>query len=183
MALAHARRGTQSWVNKLDRIFGGDEWREINASNSEERAEECVAILREAVSAKWATYIRMVDKGRTRYFLLHLTNHDSGREYMKECMWAACPEEGYYARITDNPRQQYLIQPKPDLGLLEGWLIEKLMIEPRRWQSLMDDLREEIWVPKHLNEVIRQARRKGIIRGSDYEGPFSQKRNPLLSLE
>jgi len=51
----------------------------------------------------------------TRYMLLHLTNHDAGRDLMKDCMWKMSPVEGMTARIADNARQEFLITPEPDL--------------------------------------------------------------------
>src|SRR5262249_36155796 len=118
--------------------------------------------------------------GRIRYFLLHLTKHDAGRDLMRECMWKACPDGGFYASKADNPRQRLLIQPEPNLRPLRDWLTERLSAAPRRWQDLTEDLREELWLGKHLNEVIREMRNSGDIEADEYAKKFARSNNPRL---
>ena len=150
--------------------------------DSDQRAEEMLKYIRKVIGAKWCTYIRMMgSNNRTRYFLLHLTNSNNGRDLMKEVVWKCCPENGYYARQKDDHRQQYLIQPEPDLKPLRGWLIKKLSQKPCRWQDLDNILREEIWLPKHLRSIIIDMRKSGEITGSDYSDRFSRKANPILT--
>jgi len=183
MAIAQGRDGHAGLTKTLDSVFDGDDWKNIDAADFDARAEQCVQLLRKKIGAEWATYIRMLGPNdTTRYFLLHLTNHDRGREYMKECMWKSCPEDGYYARIKDNPRQQYLIKPEPDLSDLESLVIKRLSVKDERWQDLIEAMREEIWLPKHLNEVVRALRKEGAIEGKEYSSTFNPSNNPLLSL-
>ncbi len=184
MAIAHARSGKAGWVNRLNSIFDGEGWRSITADMTfDERAEQCVNLIRQMTNATWPTYIRMLGDNRaTRYFLLHLTNHDAGRDLMKECMWKSCPAEGYYARKSDNPSQQWLIRPEPDLLPLERWLIDRLRGEPLRWQNLIEEVRPEIWLEKHLNAVVRKLRNDGVLEGTDFQKSFNPSNNPLLSL-
>lgn len=184
MAIAQGREGgPPGMIKRLNQICDGDDWKGVNAEDHDARAEQCVAILRDKVGAKWATYIRMLQKNNTtRYFLLHLSNHDAGRVHMKECMWKSCPEEGYYARIKDNPKQQYLLKPEPDLSPLEEWLIKRLSKGPVRYQTLFEELKDEIWLDKHLNQVVRKLRKEGALEGTDYDGKFAPTNNPLLSL-
>lgn len=64
------------------------------------------------------------DNKVTRYVLAHFTNHEAGRDLMKDCMWAACPDGGFYARRSDNPNQTLLIEVEPNLGPLDDWLVQ-----------------------------------------------------------
>ena len=66
----------------LNLIFDGDEWRgRIVSPDFDERADQAVDLLREKIGARWATFVRMLGENRaTHYFLLHLTNHDDGRD-------------------------------------------------------------------------------------------------------
>ncbi len=96
----------------LNRVFDGDGWRKIDGDDSDTRADQCADLFRKMTGAKWGTYIRMLDKGRIRYFLLHLTKSDAGRDLMKECIWMSCPQGGFYASRADNPRQVVLVEPK-----------------------------------------------------------------------
>jgi hypothetical protein len=183
MAIQQARAGSMpGMLATLNSLFDGDKWKKICADGSDDRAEQCADLLREITGARWGTHIRMLDNSRIRYFLLHLTNHDAGRNLMKECIWKACPDGGYYASKSDNPRQRYLIEPEPDLRPLRSWVTERLKAGPKRWRDLTDELREEFWLAKHLNEVIRDMRKGKEIVADGYTGPFAPKNNPLLHL-
>lgn len=118
MAVAQRPDPGSGMADTLDAIFDGDEWRtEIDAENVDQRIDQAVALLARKVGARWWTYIRMVSGGKaTRYLLLHLTNHDKGRDLIKDCIWTVCPDGGYYVRKSDNPNQPMLIQPEPDLA-------------------------------------------------------------------
>jgi hypothetical protein len=81
----------------------------------------------------------MVDDGTggqaTRYVLLHLTNSDDGRDLMKECAWSVSPAGGFMVRRSDNPDQQFLIKPEPDLRPLRDWIISRLSRRRERCPS------------------------------------------------
>lgn len=184
MALVHGCNDRDGGMSRrLDTIFNGGDWTTIDAANLDERADQCAHLFRQMVGARWATYIRMLGKNEaTRYFLLHLTNHDAGREYMKECMWKSCPEGGFYVRQTDNPAQQFLIKREPDLDPIEAWVIGRLSSGPIRWKQLIEETRRELWLKKHTNEVIRKLREEEAIVASDYDGACTPSKNPLLAL-
>jgi len=113
--------------------------------------------------------------------LLHLTNHDAGRDLMKECMWKVSPSQAFVARASDDPSQQFLITPEPNLSPLRQWVLQRLSERSRRWQDLIQEVRSEVWVQKQLNEIIRQLRKEKVIhyRGADR---FAMKNNPELYL-
>jgi three-Cys-motif partner protein len=183
MAIQQAQAGDKAGMAAtLNSVFDGEGWKKICAGESDDRAEQCADLFREICGARWGTHIRMLDSGRTRYFLLHLTNHDAGRDLMKECLWKACPDGGFYASKSDNPRQQLLIQPEPNLRPLHVWVADRLKAGSKHWQDLTEDLREELWLPKHLNDVIRSMRKNKEIVPDGYTGLFAPKNNPLLHL-
>lgn len=185
MAIALGKTGaSEGMIQTLNDVFGGDEWRtEINSDDIDERADQAAQLLARKLGAKWHTYIKMLgDNGRTRYMLIHLTNHDDGRDLMKDCVWKVAPDGGYYARKSVDPGQQLLIMPEPDLTPLREWVIARLKAKPRRWQDLQADLRPELWREPHLNDMIRTLRKEGVVVGTDFQGVFSAARNPLLSL-
>jgi len=101
---------------------------------------------------------------------------------MKECMWKTCPQGGFYASKSENPKQAILLQPEPDLLPLHVWLAERLSAGPKHWQALTAEIREELWLAKHLNGVIRSMYRAGEIVADGYTGQFAQTRNPRLQL-
>jgi three-Cys-motif partner protein len=184
MAIMQARNGNIGMGALLDSIFAGRNWGRIDSGDFDERAEQCVQQFQEMTGARWATRILMLAKNRkTRYFLLHLSNHDAGRDLMKECIWKSCPDNGFYVRQSDNPKQQFLVRPEPDLTQIRQWLLAELSSGPVRWKQLREKTRKEIWLPRHTNEVVRQLRKAGVVVASDYAGPCTESNNPLLSLK
>jgi len=185
MAIHQARTGEKPGLAAtLDDAFDGNEWKTmIDASDIDDRADQAVRLLAEKIGARWHTYIRMLgDNGRTRYVLLHLTNHDEGRDLMKDCLWKVVPDGGYYARKSADPGQLLLITPVPDLTPLRNWVLQRLGAQPRRWRDLQTELRPELWREPQLNQVIRTLRAEGTIEAREYSGPFSLKANPLLRI-
>jgi len=186
---AHTQQGA---AELLDFMFDGPAWRErITAVDTEERCDETIAFIVSLVGAKWGTSVRMLGENRvTRYVLLHLTNNDDGRDLMKTTMWKVCdPGEGdFLARKTDDPGQGVLLKPDPDLRPLEEWLRKKLSHRPMRYADLQEALREELWLNKHLADVVREGRvtdtrPNGWLEATSYKGAFSAKANPLLRLK
>jgi three-Cys-motif partner protein len=174
---------SEGMAETLDLIFEGDGWRKLTGLPFNEQADACINLFRSNIGAKWSTHIKMLGKNSaTRYMLMHLTNHDAGRDLMKDCIWKACPEGGYLARISDNPKQQFLIEPKPDLKPLQEWVLQHLLNGPVRWQDLIAMLRQEIWREPQLNQIIRGLRKAKAIDGRDYENRFVPSQNPELYL-
>ena len=128
--------------------------------------------------------MRMVTGGQaTRYVLVHLTNSDAGRDLMKECAWSVSPAGEFLVRRSDDPDQQFLIQPEPDLRPLRDWVIRRLSRRPQRWQDLHAAVRSEWWLPRHVNEVVRILRTAGVITADTVPGRrFGASANPVLRL-
>jgi hypothetical protein len=92
--------------------------------------------------------------------LLHLTNSDHGRDLMKEGAWSVSPAGEFLVRRSDNPDQQFLIEPEPDLRPLRQRVVDRLSRRPERWQDLHAAIRPEWWLPKHINEVVRELKKR-----------------------
>jgi three-Cys-motif partner protein len=185
MAIAQAKQGSSSaagLANTLDSVFHGQDWRvRIDSADFDIRANQAVELLAEKLGARWATHIRMLGDNRvTRYLLLHLTNHDDGRDLMKDCMWKVCPDGGFYARKSDDFSQEYLISPTPDLRPLRKKILERLSERPQRWHELTDWLRSEVWRAPHLTTVLRELRDEKKIAAEDFVGRFGPKADPLF---
>jgi three-Cys-motif partner protein len=169
----------KSFQATLNRLFDSESWRTINADHADGRAEQCAKLFREMTGAKWGTHLRMLDDGRIRYFLLHLTNHDAGRDLMKDAMWMACPDGGFAASKSDNPQQQLLIQREPDFKPLRDWITARLAAKPAHWEQLATLLRDELWREPQLNDALRAMRKEGLIAA---RGTFGRTQNPRISL-
>ena len=168
----------------LDQIFDGNVWLDgISSEDPDERAFQAANLIRNMVEARWATSIRMLGRNNvTRYLLLHLTNHDAGRDLMKDCMWKVCPDGGFYASKNLDPAQQLLITPTPDLAPLETWVLERLREAPGRWSQIEAELRETLWRGPQLNKVIRDFVADGTLEATEHEGRPTRKADPVLGL-
>lgn len=157
MAIRQRQPAEHGLATTLNRIFAGDDWRTIDGETVNERMDQTVRLLSSRIGSKWYTYIRMTSGGdAVKYLLLHLTNHDQGRELMKECMWKVAPDGGFEVRQRDDHRQPLLIKPEPDLTPLRAWLLDRLRRRPHAWSELENEIRQELWLPTHLRTVIRQ---------------------------
>lgn len=168
----------------VDAIFNSKDWRaRITSEDHAERAQQAALLYQEMVGARWGTTMRMLgDNNATRYLLLHLTNHRAGRELMKDCMWRVAPDGQFVARKTDNPSQQVLLSPDPDLSPLRAWVLGVLSERPYRWSELEEMNLESPWRTPHLNEVIRSLRKDGALEAYAYTGKCSRKADPMLRL-
>ena len=178
------RDQTPRMTQTLDSIFNGPSWRSLtDVEDTNLRAGKAINLLQEMTEAKWATWITMRGSNNaTRYMLMHLTNHDAGRDLMKDCIWKVCPDGGFHVGKSENPDQLFLVTPEPDLAPLRDWVITRLSDGPQHWKNLIANIRSEIWREPHLNSVVRELRKNRTIRGDDYTGRFCPKSNPLLSL-
>jgi hypothetical protein len=185
MALAQART-VPGKAQLLDRIFGHEDWRRIAIlGDHDERCEKVVSLIKTIVNAKWATSVRMLGLNDvTEYVLLHLTNHDAGRDLMKRALWRECRSSGgrFVARKSDDPAQIVLLSPEPDLSVLEAMIVSALSRQALRWRALHHMIRGEIWLDTHVNQVITRLLKEKRIVPSDYEGKCSATSNPVLRL-
>ncbi len=165
MAMHQELKAGHGQAENLDRLFGGDAWRNIRGETMVERADQGAKLLADRVGAKWWTHVRMVSGGdAVRFFLLHLTNHDDGRDLMKECVWTVCPGGSMSVRRSENPNQFLLIEEKPDLAPLRQWLVARLQAGPVLRDVLKEELRSKIWRWKHLGDVEAELKQQKRLR-------------------
>lgn len=165
MAIRQEPAAGHGQAENLDRLFGGDAWRSIRDETMVGRADQAAKLLADRLGAKWWTHVRMVLGGdAVRFFLLHLTNHDDGRDLMKECVWKVCPGGSMSVRRSEDPNQFFLIEEEPDLTPLQDWVVARLQSGPVSTDTLKEELRSKIWRWKHLRHVEAQLRRRGWLR-------------------
>jgi three-Cys-motif partner protein len=98
---------------------------------------------------------------RTKYYLLHVSNHVKAVLLMKEIMWPLGDEEGTFD--FSGEAQGMLISSTPTVQELENILLSRF-----KGQDLgFDELRELTWklpfVAKHYREVIRRLEGKSVV--------------------
>ncbi len=98
---------------------------------------------------------------RTKYYLLHVSNHVKAVLLMKEVMWPLGDEEGTLDYSGES--QGVLISSTPTVDQLETILLREF----KGKELGFDDLRERTWmlpfVEKHYREVIKRLEGKDVM--------------------
>ena len=170
-------------ASNMDSLFGCPDWRNLSSiEDSQERAHETIALFSRQLKAKFVTHMNMVGANKVlKYVLLHASNHPRGRELMKESMWAVVPDGSFTAFERDTPDQLILIEPEPSLEPLKDLLLENFAGRQVCMEKIYDWLLHEWYLKKHVHQVLRECRKQGIVKFSDYEGRFAFDKNPLAS--
>lgn len=166
----------------MNSLFGSEDWKKLREiEDVNERCEAAINLFQQGLGARYVSWIRMLgDNQVTKYVLIHATNHQDGRSLMKDAIWNIAPTGGFLARINDNPNQEYLIKPEPNLRPLEVWLWQKYRGHSVRYQEIERELLHIMFLPKHLHEIIRELRNNKKINCSEYGRKFSFRANPLI---
>ncbi len=175
------------WDRTLAWILDDAGWaQDIRSCDFDTCADQTLSFLQRKLQARWLTSVRMLGSNNaTEYILAHFTKHDDGRDLMKDVRWKVCPAYSgiFAANKAQDPDQMALdLRPDPDWSQLRAWVMASLRDHPLRWLELLDHARGTDWLPKHVNQVVRDLRREGALDPTDFKPPFSQKANPLLSI-
>jgi three-Cys-motif partner protein len=166
----------------VDRLFGDQQWRKQLFMGQEGIAREN-GFLDYFVSKLGAKYVLPFRIGydpedkvkgeRTKYYLLHASNHSSAVLLMKEVMWPLGDEDGTFDFSGES--QGVLISRTPQTAELRQILLREFAGK----ELAFDEAREQTWglpfVEKHYREVIRQLRAEGLVTVT----PISSKRSGL----
>ncbi len=166
----------------VDRLFGDREWRQQPFMRQKGSAREngFLDYFVSKLSAKYVLPFRIgydpedkVRGERTKYYLLHASNHPSAVLLMKEVMWPLGDEDGTFDFAGES--QGVLISRTPLIHELR----EILLREFAGKEQAFDDIREQTWklpfVEKHYRQVIQDLRAEGIVMVT----PISSKKSGL----
>ena len=166
----------------VDEMFGHQEWRRQPFMGQSGNARE-VGFLNYFVSKLAAKYVLPFRIGydpedrvrgeRTKYYLLHASNHPSAVLLMKEVMWPLGDEDGTFDFSGES--QGVLISSTPRVDELQEILLKEFAGK----ELGFDIIRERTWrlpfVEKHYREVLQKLRAKGTISVT----PISSKKSGL----
>jgi three-Cys-motif partner protein len=166
----------------VDRLFGDQEWRqqEFMRQKGMVRENGFLDYFVSKLRAKYLLPFRIgydsedkVKGERTKYYLLHASNHPSAVLLMKEVMWPLGDEDGTFDFSGES--QGVLISRTPQASELRQILLREFADK----ELAFDDIRKETWklpfVEKHYREVIQKLRAEGIVTVT----PVSSKKNGL----
>jgi three-Cys-motif partner protein len=160
-----------SQEENMDALFGSPEWRELrDLSDPDERCEAAIRLLDRQIGGKYLTRVKMLgEHGEIKYVLIHTTGHPKGRELMLEAMWKICPTGGFRVRVNDNPDQEFLIEPTPDLEPLRDWLWRNYSGKSVSVEQIYSDLEAPetgtFYLKRHLHLVLKELHGTGEITG------------------
>jgi hypothetical protein len=153
---------------RLDEMFGDQAWRtqSFMAMHGFKREQAFINYFRSRLTCKFVLPFRLrydpedVQSGnRTKYYLLHTSNHVKAALLMKEVMWPLGDEEGTFD--YSGTEQGVLISRTPSVEQLMS-ILER---ECKGQEFGFDDLREKTWrlpfIEKHYREAIRNLEAKG----------------------
>ncbi len=168
--------------NYLDALFGPSGWNDlVNIGESGRRCEEAISRIVHKLNASQFFSMKMLDKtGTIKYVLLHVANQQKARELMKESAWALAPEGTFEVRQSDDPNQNYLITPIPDLQPLTRMVWRKYRGRTVKVHDTYPLIHGSIYLKKHYHHLLRQWRKDGSCVFTDYPGRFGFEKNPTV---
>ena len=157
----------------MDALFVTPEWRTLlNIADPEERCEAAIRLLSKQLGGKYLTRVKMLgDHGEIKYVLMHSSGHSKGRELMLQAMWKICPTGQFKVRVNDNPDQEYLFDPGPDLQPLKDWLWERYRGKSVSIKEIYADMEHPtngtFYLKTHLHLAIKELLKSREIIGPD----------------
>jgi three-Cys-motif partner protein len=162
--------GNPAVQQNVDRLFGDEQWRAqpFMLLKGIARENAFLDYFCSKVKARYVLPFRIgydpedkVRGERTKYYLLHASNHPSAVLLMKEVMWPLGDEDGTFDFSGES--QGILISRTPQATELRQILLRDFVGK----KMAFDDIREQTWrlpfVEKHYREVIQELRQRGIV--------------------
>jgi hypothetical protein len=155
--------------HNVDEMFGNNDWRiqSFITAHGMTREKGFLAYFRSCLSCKYVLPFKVrydvedsQGANRTKYYLLHVSNHVKAALLMKEVMWPLGDEEGTFDYSGET--QGILISRTPAVEELERILLLRF----HGHEIGFDELRERTWilpfVEKHYREVLKRLEGKSV---------------------
>ena len=156
--------------SRLNELFGDNDWRSQSFVNMHgvEREKAFLGYFKSRLECRFVLPFKIRHDpedsqggGRTKYYLLHASNHAKAVLLMKEVMWPLGDEDGTFDYSGES--QGVLISSTPGVEELESILLREF--EGR--ELGFDELREETWIlpfaEKHYRQVLKSLEGKSVI--------------------
>jgi len=162
--------GNPKVQHHLDEMFGDGEWRTqaFLKESGWKREQGFLEYFKSKINARYRLPFRIrfdvedeMARGRTKYYLIHASNHPKAVLLMKEVMWPLGDEEGLFDFSGEKHGMLFSSSPR------EEELREALLREYSGKQIEFDQLREETWdlpfIEKHYRSVVKQLKEEGLV--------------------
>jgi len=153
----------------LDTMFGHQDWRlqGFMQQTRREREDGFLQYFCDQIRAQFKLPFRIrfdvedrVRGDRTKYYLIHTSNHPKAVLLMKEVMWPLGDEEGMFD--YSGSKQSFIFSRSPQESELASYLLANYSGR----QTAFDQLREETWdlpfIEKHYRAVIKRFKEEGL---------------------
>jgi three-Cys-motif partner protein len=157
--------------HRLDEMFGDDEWRTqaFMKDSGWKREQGFLEYFMSKINARYKLPFRIrfdvedgVLRNRTKYYLIHASNHPKAVLLMKEIMWPLGDEEGIFDFSGEKHGILFSSSPREDE------LKEVLLRKYAGKEVEFDQLREETWdlpfIEKHYRAVVKRLKERGLAR-------------------
>jgi len=154
----------------LDEMFGNDEWRAQTflKQSGRKREQGFLEYFMSKIDARYKLPFRIrydvedeMAGSRTKYYLIHASNHPKAVLLMKEVMWALGDEEGIFDFSGEKHGTLFSGSPR------EEELREALLRAYSARQVEFDQLREETWdlpfLERHYRSVVKRMKKEGLV--------------------
>lgn len=162
--------GNAKVQHHLDEMFGNDEWRTqaFLKESGWKREQGFLEYFKSKISARYKLPFRIrfdvedeMARSRTKYYLIHASNHPKAALLMKEVMWPLGDEQGLFDFSGEKHGMLFSSSPR------EEELRQALLREYTGRQVEFDQLREETWdlpfIEKHYRSVVKQLKQEGLV--------------------
>jgi hypothetical protein len=161
-----------------DRVFGGQQWRQVAGLAPREKKPFLVATYRQSLRQagfRFVVSFEMLDEQGHDLHLVFGTAHRAGVEKMKNAMWAVDPVGGVRFRDPSDPEQGLLdFALAADLGPLTRSLLAVLGRGPRTLAELKDHaVVETVYRPPHARKVAQKLLRQGAVERGPVRGQLT----------
>ncbi len=163
--------GNPKVQHHLDEMFGDNRWRTqaFLKQSGWKREQGFLDYFMCRINARYKLPFRIrfdvedkMGANRTKYYLIHASNHVRAVLLMKEVMWPLGDEEGLFD--FGGKKHGVLISSSPREDELKVALREKYCGEVREF----DLIREETWdlpfIEKHYRAVVKQLKEDGLVK-------------------
>lgn len=162
--------GNAKVKHHLDEMFGNDEWRRqaFLKESGRKREQGFLEYFTSRINARFKLPFRIrfdvedgMARGRTKYYLIHASNHPKAALLMKEVMWPLGDQEGLFDFSGEKHGMLFSRSPS------EEELRQALLRECSGKEVEFDQLREETWdlpfIEKHYRAVMKQLKEEGLV--------------------
>lgn len=168
--------------DQLNKLFGDTSWRDqpFMKDSGFRREQGFLSFFRDRLKAKFALPFRIcfdnedkVHGRRTKYYLLHASNHPKAILLMKDIMWPLGDEDGTFefSGIT----QGVLISNSPKEDDLREILLERFAGQKIGFDHLRERTCELPYTEKQYRSLLQRLRAEGTIKVT----PVTSKKNGL----